>query len=291
MIETGRLLQSNAGRFAVQLGEETLVCAAKGTFRKAELAPVGGDLVEVDRARLLITKILPRKNFLIRPPSANVDMAWLVVSATQPKPSSLIIDSLLTIFAYLEIPAGLILTKTDLEECDRLLSIYRPAGYPVYLFCGKTGEGKEALMDAMKGKYNLFVGNSGVGKSTLLNHLAPDLSLHTAEISQKLGRGKHTTRQVTLYPIPGGGYLADTPGFSTVDLLQYGLTEEEKLVDCFPEMKEAVGHCRFSDCTHRTEPGCAVLELLSKGDIAPSRHENYLALYEQLRQVKHWQLK
>ena len=238
-----------------------------------------------------ITGLAPRKNFLIRPPVANLDRLVLVVSAADPAPNLLVVDKLTAIAARRGIPAALVFTKPDLADTANLAAIYRGAGYPVCQVNSLTGEGIPQVRALFQGGLSAFCGNSGAGKSTLLNALYPELQLATGEISRKLGRGRHTTRHVELFPTGDGGYIADTPGFSAVEFLQFEKMPAAALEDCFPEFGPYREKCRFTGCSHRVEKGCAVLAAVEEGKIPESRHQSYRAIYEELRGVKEWELK
>ncbi len=286
MTAEGLIIKAISGAFYVQTPDAILPCKARGIFRKRGIAPVAGDHVRIEDDS--IVEILPRKNELVRPKAANIDLALMTVSTVQPVPNSYVLDKLITICEFKKIEPIIILTKTDLKKDDAFSSIYKNAGFTVI----QTGEGienREEILSIMRGKVSIFIGNTGVGKSTLLNRLFPDLDLRTAAISDKLGRGRHTTRQVELYPVPGGGYVADSPGFSSVELEAYEPIRKEELADCFREFKPYLGKCQFIDCSHRKEKGCAILEAVKEGKISMSRHESYIMLYEEAMQVPDWQ--
>ncbi len=282
----GLIIKAISGAFYVQTKDAILPCKARGIFRKRGIAPVAGDHVRIEDDN--IVEILPRKNELVRPKAANIDLALMTVSTVQPEPNTFVLDKLLTVCEYKEIEPIIIMTKADLKDDESFADIYRSAGFTVIM----TGEGihnESQILDLMKDKVSIFIGNTGVGKSTLLNRLFPDLELRTAAISNKLGRGRHTTRQVELYPLPGGGYVADSPGFSTVELEQYEPVRKEELQYCFREFAPFIDDCKFVGCSHRKEKGCAVLAALQEGKISPSRHESYVALYEEAMKIPDWQ--
>lgn len=271
-----------------------LRCRGRGRFRKEATQLLVGDQVEVqptEEGAGFITGLAPRKNFLIRPPVANLDRLVLVVSAADPAPNLLVVDKLTAIAARRGIPAALVFTKPDLADTANLAAIYRGAGYPVCQVNSLTGEGIPQVRALFQGGLSAFCGNSGAGKSTLLNALYPELQLATGEISRKLGRGRHTTRHVELFPTGDGGYIADTPGFSAVEFLQFEKMPAAALEDCFPEFGPYREKCRFTGCSHRVEKGCAVLAAVEEGKIPESRHQSYRAIYEELRGVKEWELK
>ncbi len=287
----GLIVKALGGFYYVQTSQGILACRARGVFRKEEISPYVGDRVMVEPTeedRGYVTAILPRKNQLIRPPVANIDQLVMVVSTTQPKPNYLVLDKLIAIAEYKEIAPVLVVTKEDLDEGEELIAIYRSAGYPVYPVSSLTGSGIQEVRGILAGKITAFTGNTGVGKSSLLNALDPKLELATAHISQKLGRGRHTTRHVELYPVEGG-YVADTPGFSAVELEHFEVIFKDQLQYCFREFAPCLNHCKFTGCSHTKEKGCAVLEAAAQGKIAPSRMESYHAMYEDAKKLNEWE--
>ena len=290
----GRIVKATGGFYYVETAEGRLECRARGLFRKEGITPYVGDRVQAEPTQPgkgYVVEILPRKNSLIRPPLANIDRLVLVVSTTQPEPNPLVLDTMLAIACRREIPPLIVFTKKDLAEREDLEAVYRQAGFPVLAVSSRTGEGLEAVRAQLEGGLIALSGNSGAGKSSLLNALFPGLALPTAAISDKLGRGRHTTRHVELYPLPGGGYVADTPGFSAVELEQYERMTKDQLQYCFPEFEPYLLRCRFTGCSHTKELGCAVLEAVEKGEISPSRHQSYRILYDQLKEIKEWDLR
>ena len=288
-MEAGMIRRIQRSVYAVSLeGGGMRECTARGVFRKDGIIPLAGDRVEIEGG--VIARILPRKNEILRLPTANVDLAVLVVSTVQPAPNLLVLDKLIAVCESKGIEPILVFTKNDLAGDEELEALYCQAGFRVFRSAlGQKDYGE--LLKYMAGKLSVFIGNSGVGKSTLMNSLIPNLQLLTAQISDKLGRGRHTTRHVELYDLPGGGLAADTPGFSTVELDQYGWIRKEELAGCFREFGAYTSDCRFPDCSHRREQGCAVLSALAEGKISLSRHQNYCALYEKAMQVKEWERK
>lgn len=272
----------------------TVTCRARGRFRKEGISPCAGDRVVVqsdgDDTGALV-EILPRKNYLIRPPAANLDRLFVVASLRDPAVNLALVDKALAVAEINGIEPVAVFTKTDLGDPGPLLDIYRLAGIECCGVCSERGEGVQRVRELAAGKVSAFLGNSGVGKSTLLNAVFPGLELETGEISQKLGRGRHTTRHVEFYPLPGGGYAADTPGFSTFDVERYRLTDKERLVDGFREIKKFSGDCQFTSCSHTCEKGCAVLGAAREGKIARSRIDNYGAMYQEIKGVKKWEQK
>lgn len=289
----GRILKATGGFYYVLSGEILYECRARGLFRKQGVSPLVGDWVEIEETggeKGYVTQILDRKNSLLRPPLANLDQLFLVTSVVDPPPNLLVLDKLIAIAERKGIEPVLVVTKTDLADGEALGKTYRMAGFGVF----QTGLGADGDLDglrrAMAGKISAFCGNSGVGKSSLLNRLDSGLHLSTAQTSQRLGRGKHTTRHVQLYPADGGGYIADTPGFSSMDLERYEWILKDELQYCFREFAPYLKDCRFTGCSHTKEKGCAVLAALKRGEIAPSRHSSYCALYEAAKNIREWEL-
>lgn len=292
-ILTGVLVRVTGGFYYVDSEGEILECKAKGAFRKSGNSPVVGDRVEVELKKEgyhSLSKILPRKNHLTRPPLANLDRLFIVVSSVRPEPNTLVIDKLTAAAAAIEVEPVIVFSKTDIRAPHDLVDTYRKAGFHCIVYSDVTKEGVDEVRALLDGKLSAFIGNSGVGKSTLLNNILPDLGLKTADISDKLGRGRHTTRTVELFKL-GSGLIADTPGFSTVDLIRYSLTDKDGLMHCFPEFEDYIPRCMFTSCSHTVEKGCAVIDAVQNGEISPSRHASYKLMYEELKDVKAWQLK
>lgn len=294
MEKTGLIIKATGGFYYVLAEGLEYECRARGLFRKQDRRPLVGDSVRIELTEGMsgyVVDILPRKNALVRPPLANLDTLVLVASVSDPAPNLLVLDKQMAIAVHEGISPILVATKNDLADAGWLLDIYRPAGIPVFTVSDKSSGGLADLRAALSHGISAFSGNSGVGKSSLLNRLDLHLSLETGETSRKLGRGKHTTRHVELYPIGKDGYIADTPGFSAVDMERCAPIRKEELADCFPEFAPLVKDCRFTGCAHTVEKGCAILEALREGKIAPSRHESYMAMYEDAKKVKEWERK
>ena len=267
-------------------------CKARGIFRKHRITPLAGDKVVIsvnEKTENTIDEIGERKNFLLRPPVANIDVLAIVVATVNPKPSTLIIDKLTAIAFHKDIEPVLIITKTDLGSSDELTEIYNSVGIKTVCVSSVNGEGIDDVKSLVSGKICVFTGNSAVGKSTLLNALDGSLSLKTGEYSQKLGRGRHTTREVELFPFCGG-YLADTPGFSSLDFEKSDLILKDELPFCFPEFEKHLGNCKFTSCTHTCEKGCKIVEAVSNGEIPVSRHNSYVSFYNDAKNIKEWEL-
>ena len=289
---TGRIIRSISGFYDVQTAEKLISCRARGIFRKTGETPLTGDMVEitVERGKGMVEKILPRKNSFVRPAVANVDALVVFAANVNPVTEPFLIDRVAAIAGDQEVPVYLCVNKCDLDPALDLVRIYTKAGFPVITTSAQTGEGVDALADLIRGKLVAFTGNSGVGKSSVLNRLCPELALPTGEVSEKLGRGRHTTRHVELYKLGEDTYVADTPGFSSFDTDQMDVILKENLQYAFPDFGPYVGKCQFHDCSHRKEPGCAVTAALAAGDIEETRYDSYLKLYEKASQIKLWEL-
>lgn len=290
----GRIVKALSGYYYVQVPERTVTCRARGRFRLDGSSPLVGDWVKIQEERDgsgTVLEILPRRNFFLRPAVANLDCLVMVASAVNPVTDPFLIDRVWALAEYHRCGLVLCVNKADLDPGDELFETYRAAGLPVIRTSARTGEGVGLLRDAVAGKTCAFTGNSGVGKSSLLNAMEPGLALLTGEVSKKLGRGRHTTRHVELFALTGGGYIADTPGFGSFDVEQMETIRAGELQNCFPEFAPYLGRCRFADCSHLREPGCAVLQALEEGKIRPSRHASYARLWEQARQIRDWEKK
>ena len=263
-------------------------CRARGIFRKRGITPVAGDQVELNADANMIDEILPRKNVFVRPPVANLDVLFIVASTTQPVPSTLVLDKLAASAFYQNVQPVLVVTKTDLAAADMLRKSYTGSGLPLILLHYDTGEGLDEVRGWIQGHLCAFCGNSGVGKSTLINALAPNLDRETGAISKKLGRGRHTTREVEIFEVCGGR-IADTPGFASLETQRLCRIPKEELELVFPEFEPYRQQCRFVGCSHRSEKGCAVREALAEGKLSQSRYDSYLAMYEEAAQLKDWE--
>ncbi len=282
----GKIIRAVGGIYYTETAEGVLACRARGIFRNRSVSPAAGDNVTVsadDNAEPQIESIAERKNLLIRPPLANLDLVLLVVSSCEPAPNAYIIDKLISIFESKDIETALIFTKTDMREVGELAHIYEKAGYRC--FFTDPERGADDIRAYAEGKTAAMIGNSGVGKSSLMNRIFPELNTETGEISKKLGRGRHTTREVRMYPLHGG-YIADTPGFSTVDIERYGRIPKEELAGCFTEFTPYFGKCRFADCAHLKESGCAVTEAVNAGLIARSRYDSYARIWAETAELE-----
>ena len=292
---TGLIIKSLAGQYTVisddVLAGRPVICTPRGVFRRQGVFPMVGDKVSFSAGSEgagVLEALFPRKNSLVRPPLANLDLLVQVVSAEAPAPNTLVIDKVAAITEMAGIQPVIVINKTDLAESETLATVYRNAGFPVVLTSCAEGD-PAALLETITGKISAFVGNSGVGKSSLLNLILPTQTLSTGEISKKLGRGRHTTRHVELFPLSGGGYVADTPGFSMVDIARYGLLDKRRLPEGFREFAPYIGECQFVSCSHTVEQGCAVLAALADGKIGQSRHDSYRRMYDEIKDIPEWQ--
>ncbi|MBO5726982.1 MAG: ribosome small subunit-dependent GTPase A, partial [Clostridia bacterium] len=254
-----------------------------------------GDRVEFDfkddDLQGILKEVITRKNYLYRPPVANVDKVFIVSAFSKPAPNTLIIDTVISICEHNNIKPIIIFNKSDLGDFDEYVEIYEKAGYKVIVTSATNGDGIKEIEKELDSGISVFTGNSGVGKSSILNVLIPELQLKTGEISEKLGRGKHTTRHAQLYESGFGGYVADTPGFATVEVDKTDYSFKENLENLFIEFNNYLGECRFTGCSHTGESGCAVCEAVKNGEISISRHESYKMLYNELKDIKKWQTK
>lgn len=266
-------------------------CKARGNFRKAEVSPVVGDSVEfsvISENRGVVEKILPRKNLLVRPIIANIDKLFIISSYKTPAPDLLIIDRLTAVCAYNNIEPIIVFNKCDMGDFSEFKRIYESSGFKTYVVSAEKNIGLDGIISELRGCISAFSGNSGVGKSSILNSVFPDLTLKTGEVSERLGRGRHTTRHTELYPHKYGGYVADTPGFSSFEVDNSDYDFKLHLAECFPEFNEYVDSCRFTGCSHTCEKGCAVLEAVVSGAIEKSRHNSYKTIYDELKDLKQW---
>lgn len=285
----GIIVKSIGGLYFTESSDNVYECKARGVFRNKGIAPCVGDRAVFEDG--VITEILPRKNHLIRPPLSNLDQLIFVVSVAEPSPNMLLLDKFIAVAEYQNIEPVIVITKTDIEDCSRIVSIYEKTGISIYTIDYNSDNPAEKIRVLLKDKISAFTGNSGVGKSTLLNEVCGDFNIPTGEISKKLGRGKHTTRHAELYKLPWGGYIADTPGFSTFETNKYNIIRKEDLADCFREFRQYEGDCRFRDCSHTMEKGCRIIEAVENGEIPQSRHESYCSMYDEAKQIREWELK
>ncbi len=292
-MEEYRIIKALSGFYYVQTEDGVVECRARGRFRRQDQSPLVGDFVRITRQgdKGVLEALLPRKNAFVRPAVANIDQLVVLASCAIPVTEPFLIDRVLAVAQLQSVPALVVVNKDDLAPAQPLAEIYRRAGVPVLVTSAETGEGIEALREALAGKLSCLTGNSGVGKSSLLNRVCPQLRLPVGEVSEKLGRGRHTTRHIELYSLGNGTFVADTPGFSAFDTERMELVHKEQLQYAFPEFAPYLGHCQFPDCAHRKEPGCALRKALAEGKIGQTRYDSYKRLYELASQLKEWELK
>lgn len=290
----GKIIKGIAGFYYIYAEDGNVYeCKAKGIFRKDNFKPLVGDNVEItvlneEEKEGSVTSILPRRNSLIRPAVTNVDQAFLIFAMENPKPNFLLLDRFLIMMEQQGIPVVICFNKKDVgekEEMEKLYEIYTGCGYRVVLSSTYEGEGMDEIHEILKGKTTVVAGPSGVGKSSITNCMQGEVQMETGEISKKLKRGKHTTRHSQVIPVEKNTFLVDTPGFSSLYLTDM---KEEELRDYFPEFVMYEPQCRFQGCMHIHEPGCAVKEALSEGEISQQRYDNYLALYEELKEKRRY---
>ncbi len=290
----GVIQKALSGFYYVNTGRELLTCRARGRFRKEGVTPLVGDRVEVrelGNGEGFVEAILPRKNDFTRPAVANIDQLVVIASGAIPKTDSFLIDRVAAIAALKGCGVVVVLNKCDLDSADDLYGIYTAAGFPTVRVSAETGEGIGELLPLITGKLSAFTGNSGVGKSSILNALDPEFHLQVGDVSQALGRGRHTTRHVELYHLSCGADVVDSPGFSSFETDELNLELKHHLPETFVEFRPWLDQCRFVGCSHTREAGCAVLEAVRAGQIQKSRHASYVRLYEELKPLQDWQEK
>ena len=295
MMNRGRIVRSTGDRMTVMADDgKQYICRARGKFRLDGRFPLAGDLVTFRRAEddeHLIESILDRKNYLIRPPVANVSRLCVIASMAPPVTDRLALDTLIAAAEYNGITPAVVVNKIDAVPGEALAAVYRRAGYDVFLTSTKTGEGIEEFRKSVGEGITVFAGSSGVGKSSLLNLALPEFHVKTSRISERIGRGRHTTRHVELFSDKKGGYVVDTPGFSHVDPVQMMLYDKKRIASCFAEFRPYLQGCRYDDCAHTREEDCAVIRAVEEGAIDRVRHENYVSIYEKVAKLKDWQIR
>lgn len=288
----GIILKALSGFYYADTAEGILECRARGRFRADGQTPLVGDRGEFNSlggGKGVLERIFPRRNEFFRPSIANIDQMVIVASAAIPETDPFLIDRLALIARLRDCGAVVCVNKCDLNQGASLFEVYRKAGLPVIRVSAETGEGVDSLVSLITGRVSVFTGNSGVGKTSILNALEPGFHLRVGSVSEKLGRGRHTTRHVELFRLSCGAVVADTPGFSSFDADIMDRRVKERLAWGMQEFEPYLGLCRFSDCSHTGEPGCAVLEAVKDGKIQPGRHESYRKLYELLKDKKEWE--
>lgn len=289
----GIIIKGIGGFYYVEAADGIIYeCKARGVFRKEKITPLAGDKVEIsvdENNKNSIDKIYERRNMFKRPPIANVDKLVIVSSVCDPRPNLLIIDRLSAVAVYKNVEPIIVFTKNDLQSADEYIEIYKNAGFKTFAVSNETGDGISEIKAVIENGVCVFTGNSGVGKSSLINRMYPDFALETGEISKKLGRGRHTTRHVELLKI-NNGYIADTPGFSSLDFETNDLIKKDELAFCFPDFSDFIDSCKFSTCAHVNDKGCRLIEAVNNGDVMRSRHESYVTMYNEVKDIKDWQL-
>lgn len=290
---TGRIVRSLSGFYDVQTPAGVVTCRGRGSLRRGGESPLTGDMVEitVEGGKGMVERILPRKNAFVRPAVANVDALVVFAANVNPVTEPFLIDRVAAIAGDQGVEVYICINKCDLDPAVDLERIYTRAGFPVIRASAQTGEGVTQLRSLLSGKLTAFTGNTGVGKSSMLNALCPGLELATGQVSQKLGRGRHTTRHVELFALDDNTYVADTPGFASFDTEQMEIILKENLQYAFRDFAPYLGECQFHDCSHRAEPGCAVRRAVEAGEIEASRYQSYLQLYDQYSRIKIWERK
>lgn len=292
----GIIIKALSGFYYVKdlLSHDTYECRARGKFRKDDFSPLVGDYIEysaTENGKGVVDEIMPRKNSLVRPPVANIDKLFVVAAVAEPKPNTFVIDKMIMNAENNKIEPIIVVNKCDLSpDFEDFANIYRKCGFCVISVSAQTGFGIDLLKSEICGSVCAFAGNTGVGKSSIINALEPSLTLDTGEISDKLGRGRHTTRHIQLYPA-AGGYIADTPGFSSFDMDKCGFVHKDNVQFCFREFEPYITKCKFTSCSHTKEKGCAIIDAVNGGDIPKSRFESYCRFYAESAAVPDWQLK
>lgn len=288
----GRIIKALSSFYYIETPNGVLECKARGNFRKSGLSPLVGDLVEyqaVDDTHGVINTILPRKNTLKRPNVANIDKLFIVSSYATPIPNTYIIDKITAIARYNDIEPIIVFNKADLGDFTKLSEIYQKSGFKTYTVSAQTGIGMEQLKAELKDCTSAFTGNSGVGKSSILNYLFGNQNIATGDVSEKLGRGRHTTRHIEAYKLSFGGFVVDTPGFSSIEYDNSDYNFKENLANCFDDFADYIYDCKFSSCTHIKEVGCKVIEAVKNGEIEQSRHDSYCEIFNELKDLKAWE--
>lgn len=288
----GRIEKALSGFYYVNSGSEILQCRARGKFRREGMSPLVGDWVQVrelGNGEGFVEAIEERKNVFARPSAANIDQLVVIASAAIPVTDPYLIDRISAIAALKACQVLLVLNKTDLDPAEELFEIYNGSAIPVVRVSAETGEGMDTLRRAIAGKLSAFTGNSGVGKSSILNALAPQFDLPVGEVSKALGRGRHTTRHVEMFALNSDTWVIDTPGFSSFDAEELDWELKQHLPETFPEFAPYLGDCRFVGCSHVREKGCAVLQAVKEGKIPQSRHRSYVRMFDELKTLKEWE--
>lgn len=289
----GKIIKALSGFYYVETEEGIIECKARGKFRNENTSPLVGDRVEISLSgeKGTIERVEERKNMLTRPPVANIDKLFIISGLVTPVPNTLLIDRIIAICEYKNIEPIIVFNKTDLASAEEYESIYKNAGFKTITCSAITGEGMNQIKQELISCVSAFTGNSGAGKSSILNSIFSSLNLNTAEISEKLGRGRHTTRHTELFKHEYDGYVADTPGFSLIDNEKEDLEFRDVLPTLFRDFEEYRDSCMFHDCKHIAEKGCGVIDAVENGKIEKTRYESFKAIYNELKDIKPWQIK
>lgn len=288
----GRIQKALSGFYYVHCGDRMIRCKARGKFRREGISPLVGDFVEIidlGNGEGRVEEILPRRNSFDRPSVANIDQLVIICSHAIPKTEPYLVDRMTAVAALKNCEVLICINKCDLDPAEELTAYYTAAGFPTLCVSAETGMGLDKLRTALAGKLSAFTGNSGVGKSSILNALDPDFQIQVGEVSTALGRGRHTTRHIELYRIADGTEIIDTPGFSSFEADELDLELKQHLPETFPEFAPYRDDCRFVGCSHTKEKGCAVLDAVRAGSIVAGRHDSYVRLYQELKNRKEWQ--
>lgn len=292
--QTGVIVKMLSGFYYVMTSDgKTVRCRARGVFRKDGVSPLAGDRVIFSEhsGDGAVEQILERKNVMMRPAAANIDRVVIISSFCVPAPNTLIIDLMTAIAENNGIEAVIVFNKSDLGNLKDIAGVYTNAGFKVFVVSADTGEGIEELKNYLSSGFSVFTGNTGVGKSSILNRLLPYANIPTGGVSEKLGRGKHTTRHIELYSLCDGAFIADTPGFSSLSFDEAGFIPAYDLPFCFPDINRYADNCKFTGCTHTAECGCSVKKALEEGKIEASRYESYKILFDKVKDIKDWEIK
>lgn len=287
-VSTGRIIKGIGGFYYVDIGKDIITCRARGKLRKLGETPYVGDIVDIDiqnDSTGYVLNIHERKNVLIRPPISNIDTIVIVASKAPPVTDSYFIDKISVMAVFKNIEVCIVINKCDKDNGDELYDVYKNSGIKIFRVSAKNGDGIDGFKEYLTGKLTAFTGNSGVGKSTLINSIMPQAGLETGEINAKIGRGRHTTRQVEILKLSDGTWIADTPGFSVFDIAAKDEITTDTLQDFFPEFKEYKDSCQFVGCSHVKDYGCAVVDAVNCGKIQRSRYESYKRMFEELESI------
>ena len=289
---TGIILKALSSFYYVENDGVIYECKARGNFRKSRISPLVGDKVEFDITegeKGIVNSILPRKNALVRPNVANIDKLFIVSSYSTPAPNAFIIDKIAAIAEYNDIEPIIVFNKCDMGDFSSLENIYKNAGFKTFTVSAEKGEGIDKILLELEGSVSAFTGNSGVGKSSILNCIFGNKNIETGAVSEKLGRGRHTTRHIEAYRLKNGGIVVDTPGFSSLDYTSRDYEFKENLANYFRDFGDSIYECKFSTCSHTKESGCGVLRAVEEGRIEKTRHNSYIELFEEMKDLKPWE--